>query len=181
MFKNYLATEWRHILKNKSYIIINTLGLGIALACCVTSYILLAYNIEFDNYFAKEDTKDLYRIHTDFIFGENEDAQHVMVPVAMGPTIIQDITDIDNYVRVNNDGGYVRFGDKAFNEGITLADSTFFDLLDYKVIKGNLESFKNLNTIILNEEVAEKYFPEENPKEKCLQSIFPIWLKSNLW
>ena len=173
MFKNYLATAWRNILKNKSYILINTLGLGIALACCVTSYILLAFNIEFDNYFSQEDTKDLYRVHTDFTFGENEDAQHVVVPLAMGPAIAEDVAGINRYSRVNNDGGYVRFDDKAFNEGITLADSTFFDLLNYKVVKGDLESFKNLNTIILNEEIAEKYFPDENPINKVLTVNFP--------
>ncbi len=173
MFKNYLATAWRHILKNKSYILINTLGLGIALACCVTSYILLAYNIEFDNYFASEDTQDLYRVHTDFVFGEDQSAQHVVVPLAMGPAIAADIAGIDNYARVNNDGGYVRFGDKAFNEGITLADSTFFDLLDYKVVKGDIKSFKRLNTIVLNEEIAAKYFPDENPIGKVLTVNFP--------
>jgi len=173
MFKNYLATAWRHILKNKSYILINTLGLGIALACCVTSYILLAFNIEFDDYFTASDKQDLYRIHTDFTFGEGEDAQHVVVPVAMGPAIVEDIAGIDSYSRMNSDGGYVRFGDKAFNEGITLADSTFFDLLDFKVVKGNLESFKNLNTIVLSEEIADKYFPDENPIGKLLTVNFP--------
>ncbi len=50
MIKNYLTTAWRTLRKNKSYIIINTMGLGIALACCVTAYLLLAYNLEFDNF-----------------------------------------------------------------------------------------------------------------------------------
>ncbi len=173
MFKNYLATAWRHILKNKSYVLINTLGLGIALACCITSYILLAYNIEFDNYFSATDKEHLYRVHTDFVFGEDQNAQHVVVPLPMGPAVIEDVAGIKNYARVNNDGGYVRFDDKAFNEGITLADSTFFDLLDFNVVKGDIETFKNLNTVILNEEIADKYFPDENPVGKVLTVNFP--------
>lgn len=50
MLFNYLRVALRNLRKNKSYVIINTLGLGIALACCITAYLLLAYNIEFNNF-----------------------------------------------------------------------------------------------------------------------------------
>ena len=50
MIKNYLRVAFRTFLKNKSYIVINALGLGISLACCIAAYLLLAFNIEFDNF-----------------------------------------------------------------------------------------------------------------------------------
>ncbi len=180
MFKNYLATAWRHILKNKSYILINTLGLGIALACCMTSYILLAFNIEFNNYFAEKEIEKLYTINTHFTSGENADAMHAVVPLAMGPTAYQEIAGIDQYTRFYNDGGYVRFGEKAFNEGIVLTDSTFFKMLPMKVIKGDINSFKELNTIVLNEKIANKYFPDENPIGKVLTVNFPNLIEKQL-
>ena len=58
MLKNFFKIAIRNLLKKKSYVIINMLGLGIALACCITSYILVASNIEFDNFHEKS------RIHS---------------------------------------------------------------------------------------------------------------------
>ncbi len=42
MFKNYLKVAFRNLSKNRSYVLINTLGMGIALACCITAYLLVA-------------------------------------------------------------------------------------------------------------------------------------------
>src|SRR5215510_10024969 len=50
MFKSYFKIGLRNILSNKSYVAINVVGLGISLACCMTVYLLLAYNIEFNSF-----------------------------------------------------------------------------------------------------------------------------------
>ena len=64
MLRNYLKITFRNLLRNKAYLVINTLGLGIALACCMTAYLLLAFNIEFDKAFADEDVEDVFMMHT---------------------------------------------------------------------------------------------------------------------
>ena len=64
MLKNYIRIAFRNLLKNKSYVIINTFGLGIALACCITAYLLLAFNIEFDNFHKPEKVANIFKIHT---------------------------------------------------------------------------------------------------------------------
>lgn len=57
MLKNYLRVAFRNLFKNKSYVIINTFGLGISLACCITAYILVAFNIEFNDFYDDEKFK----------------------------------------------------------------------------------------------------------------------------
>ena len=54
MLRNYLKIAFRQLIKNKSYLIINTLGMGVALACGLTAYILVAFNIEFDSFHDSE-------------------------------------------------------------------------------------------------------------------------------
>ena len=49
---------------NTNGIIINTLGLGISLACCITAYLLLAYNLEFDSFHSDQKVNYVYRVHT---------------------------------------------------------------------------------------------------------------------
>ena len=173
MFKNYLAITLRNIRKNKSYIFINTFGLGIALACCITSYILLAFNLEFDNYYEKEDVKNLYRVHTQFKQGEFGDGEHLVTPFAMGPAMQSSIAGVESFTRFFNDGGFVRYGEKSFSEGVAFADSAFTSLVPMKILKGNIETFGELNTIFLSEESANKIFPDENPIGKVLTWYFP--------
>jgi len=168
MLRNYLLIALRQIKKNKSYIIINTFGLGVALACCVTSYILLAFNLEFDNHFDDELTKNLYRVHTEYRKGNIDISEHVVTPIAMGPAIFNDISGVSSYTRFFNDGGFVRYGEKSFSEGISFADTSFVDLIPLKVVKGSLSAFNSINSIIITSEMAQKIFVDENPIGKVL-------------
>ena len=173
MLRNYLRTTFRNFAKNKSYIIINAFGLGIALACCITAYILLAFNIEFDNAFAEDKMKNVYRVHTNLTDPDGRPAQHLMAPVNLAPAMAQDIAAVKRYTRYNNAGGYARYGEKSFNEGVFFADSAFFDIMPFQVVKGDLASFRKLNTIVMSEETAKKYFVDENPIGQVVEFHFP--------
>ena len=64
MIRNYLCIALRTFSKNKSYIAINGLGLGISLACCITAYMLMAFNLEFDDFHKDEKVARIFRVHT---------------------------------------------------------------------------------------------------------------------
>jgi putative ABC transport system permease protein len=160
MFKNYLYTALRNFSKNKSYIIINTFGLGIALACCISAYIILAFNIEFDSTFDTEKLKNTYRIHTLFNQPEGGTGQHVMGPINLASALAADIPGIEMYSRFNYASGFVRIGENSFSENVAFADSAFFEMFDYELIKGNSASFNNINSIAISEDMADKFFPQ---------------------
>ncbi len=61
MLKNYLIVAVRNLIKNKIYVLINVAGMGVALAFCLTIYLLYAYNNEFDNFY--KDVSDIVRVH----------------------------------------------------------------------------------------------------------------------
>ena len=48
MFKNYLKITVRNLLKNKVYVAINVVGLGLALACCIVAYLNTQFDWTFD-------------------------------------------------------------------------------------------------------------------------------------
>jgi putative ABC transport system permease protein len=168
MLLNYLRVAIRNLGKNKSYVIINTLGLGIALACCITAYLLLAYNIEFDTFHDDEKVSSVFRVHTlsrekDGTISRNDQAPLVMIPIA-----VEEISGIERYTRFSYGGGALYYGDKAFNERIAFADSSFFDLFDYPLIAGNHRFFYDKNSIFITKKVAEKYFGKEDPIGKLM-------------
>lgn len=168
MLFNYLRIAIRNLRKNKSYVIINTLGLGIALACCITAYLLLAYNIEFNNFHDDKKVSRIFRIHTmarekNGTLARDEQAPLVMIPIAR-----EEISGIERYTRFLYGGGALYYGDKAFNEGIAFADSSFFDLFDYPLTAGNHRFFHDKNSIFITEKVADKYFGKEDPIGKLM-------------
>lgn len=155
-------------MKNKSYIIINTLGLGISLSCCITAYLLLAYNIEFDNFHDAEKVSNVFRIHTHSTENDGKRVIDDQAPLVMAPVMIEEIAGIDLYTRFLSGGGALRYGDKVFNEGIAFSDSSFFDMFEYPLVAGSHGSFKEKNSIFITEEITKKYFGNEDPIGKMM-------------
>ena len=168
MLFNYLLVAFRNLRKNKSYVIINTLGLGIALACCITAYLLLAYNIEFDNFHDDEKVAGIFKVHTLSTGKDGSIARDVQAPITLLPTAVEEIAGIKRYTRFLYGGGALYYGDKAFNEGIAFADSTFFDLFDYPLKAGSHRFFHDKASIFITEKVAEKYFGKDDPIGKLM-------------
>jgi len=172
MLRNYLAVAMRSLIKNKSYVIINLLGLGISLACCITAYLLLAYNIEFDDFHDNEKVSKIYKVHTLSREKDGRSVRDVQAPIVLAPIAAEEISGIGRYTRFLYGGGSMRYGDKAFNEGLAFADSTFFDLFDFPLVAGSKKSFKEKNSIFLSEKLAKKYFGDEDPIGKIMVMNF---------
>jgi putative ABC transport system permease protein len=168
MIGNYFRVAFRNLLKNKSYVIINTLGLGISLACCITAYLLVAFNIEFDNFHQDEKVKNIFAIHALSKERDGKPARDIQAPIMLAPMAAEEISGIKRYIRYIRDGGALVYKDKAFSEGISFADSSFFDLFDFPMRSGSAKAFKEKNAIFIDEEIAAKYFGDEDPVGKMM-------------
>ncbi len=82
------------------------------------------------------------------------------------------MSGIIQYARIYNFWGPATIGysNKVFNEkNIFYADSTLFQVLSYKFIKGNKETaFQKPHSIVITESIAKKYFGDLNPINKIL-------------
>jgi hypothetical protein len=54
MFKNYFKTAIRNLKRNKSYAIINTLGLSVGIAACLLLFLVVQFESSFDNFHPKK-------------------------------------------------------------------------------------------------------------------------------
>jgi len=172
MLKNYLLVAVRSLLKNKSYVIINTLGLGVSLACCLAAYLWVAYNVEFDNFHDAAKVSHIFKVHTHSQEKDGSTPIDAQAPIMLAPVAAGEIAGIERYTRFIHGGGSMRYGDKTFNEGLSFADSTFFDLFDFPLLEGSAKSFKEKNSIFLTEAVAKKYFGNEDPIGKTMTLSF---------
>lgn len=181
MIRNYLLIALRNLLKNKHYVIINTFGLGIAMACCLTAYILIAFNIEFDDFHEKSKVDNIFRIHSHVVINGSDYREAVSTPSPVAPMATQDISGIKRFVRVaGSQGGGASVSyineetniNNTFGEYISYADSTLFEMFDLPLVAGSHEAFKNLHSIFINEDIAVKYFGDDDPIGKVLTLSF---------
>src|SRR5688572_7899156 len=146
MFKSYLKIVFRNIRKNKIYVLINMLGMGIAIACCMTAYLLIAYNLEFDDYFEEAQVEDVVKVvhHLESSTGEQE--KTLACPISLGPAAQQEIAGIKGFTRFCNEDGILSYGDMVFYENVRFADSSFFNMFPIKLAKGSYKNFKHIRS-----------------------------------
>jgi len=50
MFRNYLKTAWRSIVRNKAFSLINITGLSIGMAASLLVFIVVKYELSYDTF-----------------------------------------------------------------------------------------------------------------------------------
>ena len=172
MFFNFLRVAFRNLLRNKVYVAINTLGMGIAMACCLTAYLLIAFNIEFNSYFQEDKVKNLVKVVHHQIEEDGTQFKELMTPAVMAPLAAEEIGSIEKYSRYTSAQVALSVESEAFYETVRFADADFFEMVDISLLKGSYENFKSQNTIFLTEGIATKYFASEEPVGRVMRAKF---------
>jgi len=168
MIKNYLKVILRNIKKHKGYSFINITGLAIGMACCllISSWVLDELN--YDRF--HENADHIYRIEENQYYSQGE--YHVnLTPYPIAPALkekIPGIRDATRYVWVG--GGLYRHGENSFFEyDVRAVDPSFFEIFTFPLVKGDKEKvFDSPYSLVLSEEMAEKYFGQADPLGKVI-------------
>lgn len=172
MYRHFIKISLRQFAKNKVYLLVNTLGLGIALACCIVAYMFFAFNFEFDRVLDSQAVEDIVKVHA---FGQDQGGEEwgiVGAPLALGPTATADFAGIQRQTRFLKTGGHVLTNSEGFQTYVAFADTAFFDLFPYPLQRGDYQRFKENNYIFLAEKMAQKLFADQNPIGKSLRIQF---------
>lgn len=164
MIKNYLLISLRNTWRNKGYTLINLLGLAIGIASSIIILLFVLDEVSYDRH--NEHFREIYRICIRGKIQGNQ-IEAALSNAPMGATLKSDYPEVEEFTRLFTFDGdpIVRYEDKVFiEEKFYYADSTFFNLFTAPVIYGNQEDMLSRpNTVVLTEEIARKYFGNEDP------------------
>ena len=174
MLKNYFLVAFRSLLKDKFYSSINVLGLALGITCCLLIMIYVSDELSYDRMHSKADR--IYRIN-EFMEDESGGERSSSLPFPVGPTLASEYPSIiESQVRLFDYQSPTllvenKQTNKAFNERrMFFADSTFFDVFDFKLIKGDKNTaLDEPNDLLITETMAKKYFGDEDPIGKILR------------
>ncbi|MEX1240507.1 MAG: ABC transporter permease [Cyclobacteriaceae bacterium] len=174
MLRNYLSVILQTIIRNKTYSLINVLGLSVALAVFMIILQYVRFEQSYDRFHTKAD--QIYRVILEVRnSGGNVDRDAANYAPA-APAMQNDFPEVRRFVRITPEYSKVVFSfrNKVFEEQkVYYADSTFFALFDFKLLEGNPETaLAELGSVVLSQTVAEKYFgPVSTWKESPLNQI----------
>ncbi|MEQ8303526.1 MAG: FtsX-like permease family protein [Cyclobacteriaceae bacterium] len=166
MLNNYLKIAFRSLLKSKIHSTINIMGLGLGVACCVLIVLFVKDEWSFDTFHSKADR--IYRAWVLENYGPDEQYMNTNTPLPLGNTLKENFQEVEAFTQVTPIAAQVRVDENTFSETITVVGSDFFQIFDFKVIKGNKKALEDLTQVAVTQQVAEKYFGSLDPINKTI-------------
>ncbi len=169
MFTNLLKHSLRSFKRQRSYIIINILGLSIGIACSLLIGLYVINEASYDKYNIKKDR--IFRV----ILNGKIGGQEVTVsstPAIMGSTLVKEFPEVEDFLRMNGQGPTVlEYNKQQFTEDhVVEADSSFFNFFSIPVLKGDPKNLLNAaHRVVLSESTAKRIFGNENPIDKPIR------------
>ena len=175
MFRNYIKTAFRSFQRQKSYTLLNVVGLSLGMAASLLIVQYVKYERSFDTFHSR--ARDIYRIqYNGWQNGQLNFESAVAVP-AVGPALKNNFPEVEAYTRFLHADAvmtYERPGVEpiAFREERgQFADTALFSVFDFRLVNGDINScLKGTNKIIISETTAHKYFSNADPIGKRLNA-----------
>jgi putative ABC transport system permease protein len=172
MLRNYFKTGFRNIIKNPLQLAINVLGLALGIACVFLISVYVQHELKYDQYYP--DYQNLYRITW------HSKNPQTRTPHPMAQAMVSDFPEVESAVSlspywaagltrrifsVRNLEKNIRFDERS----ALMVDSTFFDVFQLPMVRGDgKKALKSPNAILLSERAAKKYFGDDDPIGKHL-------------
>lgn len=168
MFRFNLVITLRQLWKNRLHSILNIAGFALGLMCAFLLFFYIQGEQTYDSFHADKD--QIYRVLREAeMNGEAYDVGVTSGPFA--PNLQIDFEgQIEEVMRVAPRTRLITVGDKSFDEShVVYADSNFFSFFSFPLLQGNPQNvLAKPNSIVLSEEMAQKYFGTEDPIGKIL-------------
>jgi len=170
MFLNYIKMALRTMWRQRGYAAINIVGLAVGITITLLILLYVRFETGYDQF--NEHADNLVRVGIDAKLGGTTMAAAINC-APFGYTAVAEYPEVLAATRIQNAGFPVlRYGDKAFSEERWFrADSTFGDVFTLEYVLGDPKTaLTQPFTVVITEEMARKYFGDENPMGKVLNS-----------
>ena len=162
MFRLNLKIAWRHLWKNKSYTLMNILGLSVGMAACMLIFLFVSYQLGFDGGYSNQDR--IFRVVTTWKYpGYNDFSKGAPIPLVAA--VKNDLAGIDKSSIIMKRGDIIHIPDQSGKDLVKdrvpyyYAQPEFFEIFNWEWIHGNaIQALSAPNTVALSAQTASKYF-----------------------
>lgn len=168
MFKSYIKIAIRNMRRHKAFSVINIAGLAIGMACSMLIFLWVQDELSYDRF--HEDVDDIYRVVREV--NQSGQVHHtVYTSWELCRTLREEFSEVKTAAAVNGRPRVLfKHGEKAFYEdGLMQADISFFQTLTFPFLAGDPQTaLLRGDAIVITENIAQKYFGDEDPLGQTL-------------
>ncbi len=172
MFNNYLKITLRNISKHKGYSFINISGVAMGIACTMLILLWVQDELSYDRF--HENADRIFRV----ICSTSDDGRPTNAngSFGVGPALKKDFPEVIDTVRIRKMGQGVKrhlgYKDKKFYESrFFFSEPAIFTVFNFPLLKGDPHTaLEEPNSIVLTQEMANKYFGNEDPLGKIIEA-----------
>jgi putative ABC transport system permease protein len=163
---------FRNMKRHKGYTFINIAGLAVGMACTILILLWVRDETGYDRFHKKVDR--IYRV----VFSTSEDGMPTNAngSLGVGPALKKDFPEVIETVRIRkmerSTKRYVGYRDKKFYESrFFFAETSVFSVFDFPLVRGDAATaLEGPDSIVLTEDMAKKYFGNEDPIGKVIEA-----------
>ncbi|HXB44779.1 MAG TPA: ABC transporter permease [Puia sp.] len=178
MLRNYFKIALRNMLKNRTFSIINIVGLSFSVAFCLLLFFYIRKEQSYDGFHEKKDRLFRFERTNTFpsantkpknhLFGfltKNDEVENELVTsLIIGRDIQQNFPEVKSITRLQDQGdGLVKVNKAVYKEKhILYAEDNFFSNFSFRIKKGNKKALlSSTSNAVISESAAKKYFGNE--------------------
>ncbi|HCW06464.1 MAG TPA: hypothetical protein DGG95_03755 [Cytophagales bacterium] len=170
-----LILFFRKLQRQRLFSFINIIGLSVGMASALLMYLFVNHEFSFDRF--HKNAERIYRVNQTFIWGEGNDHQFASTGPGVSFAVEAELPEVEQVVRIHTPGDFLisytnsKGEIKSIDqEKVLAADSNFFQVFTFPLIKGNQQTaLRNPQTLVMTESTAKKYFGEEDPLGKIIR------------
>ncbi len=163
MIGNYFKIALRNIWRNKTFSLINLIGLSVSMSLAMLIILIVKEQYTFDNF--HRDSDRIYRVDTRVSKVEGYKEEYASAPLPLGNAIKDHYAFAETVVRVNRYfNGEARHGNVTVGMNGLMVDPSFLEVFNFSLEKGNpATALAELNGLVLTQQSAEKIFGKSEP------------------
>ncbi|MBC8110772.1 MAG: ABC transporter permease, partial [Verrucomicrobia bacterium] len=167
MFKNHLKIALRNLWKNKTFSLVNLLGLSVAFASSLLLFLNAFFELSYDSFHENGDR--IFRIVMKDNLPDGASMGRNMPP-PFAPALKAEVPDIEYVTRHQENRGTVAVQDKKIEESLDFVDADYLQMFSFQLLKGNPKTaLSDLSSVVLREDVAKSIFGDQDPMNKPIR------------
>jgi putative ABC transport system permease protein len=176
MFKNYLKITLRNLSRQKVYAFINIAGLSVGIACALLIILVVQYEFKYESHHKNADR--IYRIniaHTQL----ERTFRSYNSPVPLAPAMAEEVPEVTHFTRIAElrQIQVVYEDQKFYEDEVRFVDPGILEMFTFPLVSGDkATALEDINSVVITEDMATKYFGKEDPLGKTLVFLNSISL-----
>jgi ABC-type antimicrobial peptide transport system permease subunit len=170
MIRNYVKIAWRNLIRNKTFSLINILGLSFGMACSLMIWLWVKDERAYDAFHVNKDRLYKVIIHNKAKDGSIDGSMDA-TPGLLADALRKEVPEVSKASTVVWANPHLfAVNGKTSREINRFGNEDFFEMFSFPFVYGNSKTALSRNeNIVITQQLSEKYFGKENPVGKTVR------------